>query len=229
MDSGLNPEEHQKQGWRISRIAHDFELMDTWALPATGRLEEFGDLCDIVLDPSASTGSSSSRGQRATAWVSDQLFTIRYKLGELLGWDDDVNTLPIPGCTETSLRERLGVEEAVELSEWEQAHHIEDSMDDQSSAPSMDLTFQPILRTETEFASELSNNTVHAIMHLGWVQQGPDNYSGQLRVYVKHRGRLGRLYMTAIAPFRHYLVYPVMMKRIGRAWQGRPDSDSVES
>ncbi len=221
MESRSTSEEDEHQGWRISELAHDFELMDTWVLPATGRLEEFGDMCDIVLDPSPSKGSSSSRGQRATAWVSDQLFTIRYKLGELLGWDDDVNTLAIPGCAETSLRERLSVEEELELAHWEQAHHTEDSMDDQSSASSMDLAFKPILRSETEFASELSNNTVHAVMHLGWVQQGPNSYRGQLRVYVKHRGRLGKPYMTAIAPFRHYLVYPVMMKRIGRAWQDR--------
>ncbi len=221
MGKRLKPEEYTQGTWRISELAQDFELLDVWALPASGRLEEFGDLCGIVLDPSPAASTSSSRPQRASAWASDQLFTIRYKLGKIFGWDDDVNTLPIPGCTETSLRERLSVEEAAELDQWDQTPQPEDSTQDQSTTSSLELAFRPILKTETEFAAELSNKTVHAVMHLGWVQLGPDSYEGQLGVYVKHRGRLGRPYMTAIAPFRHYLVYPAMMKRIGRSWQAR--------
>jgi hypothetical protein len=44
----------------------------------------------------------------------------------------------------------------------------------------------------------------------------------QLGVYVKPRGWFGPLYMAAIAPFRHYIVYPALMRQIGRAWDARP-------
>jgi Protein of unknown function (DUF2867) len=40
-------------------------------------------------------------------------------------------------------------------------------------------------------------------------------------VYVKPRGTLGDAYMAAIAPFRHRVVYPALMRQIGRAWDAR--------
>jgi hypothetical protein len=43
-------------------------------------------------------------------------------------------------------------------------------------------------------------------------------YQGQMAVYVKPRGRLGNEYMTLIAPFRHWIVYPSLMRQIERAW-----------
>src|SRR5271169_1345960 len=73
----------------------------------------------------------------------------------------------------------------------------------------------------TEFAAELSNQTVHAVMHLAWVDRGEGHYQGQMAVYVKPRGRLGRRYMTLIAPFRHWVVYPALMRQIERAWKTR--------
>jgi hypothetical protein len=40
-------------------------------------------------------------------------------------------------------------------------------------------------------------------------------------VYVKPRGRFGELYMAAIAPLRHLIVYPALMGLIERAWKQR--------
>lgn len=68
---------------------------------------------------------------------------------------------------------------------------------------------------------ELSNSTVHAALHLAWLQADAETYVGQMGIYVKNRGKLGRLYMPAIAPFRHYIVYPALMRRLGPAWEQR--------
>ena len=38
-------------------------------------------------------------------------------------------------------------------------------------------------------------------------------------MYVKPNGLLGTGYMAAIRPFRHRIVYPRMLRQIGRAWQ----------
>jgi hypothetical protein len=46
-------------------------------------------------------------------------------------------------------------------------------------------------------------------------------YQGQLGVYVKPRGRFGAAYMAAIAPFRHRVVYPALMRQIELAWNAR--------
>ena len=38
-------------------------------------------------------------------------------------------------------------------------------------------------------------------------------------MYVRPNGLLGTGYMAAIRPFRHLIVYPRMLRQIGRAWQ----------
>jgi hypothetical protein len=45
-------------------------------------------------------------------------------------------------------------------------------------------------------------------------------YRGQLAVYVKPNGLLGTGYMAAIRPFRHLIVYPQMLRQIGRPGGG---------
>ncbi len=68
-------------------------------------------------------------------------------------------------------------------------------------------------------ATEIVNRTVHGVMHIGWVQDRGDRYRGQMAVYVKPNGLLGSGYMAAIAPFRHRVVYPRMLREMGRRWQ----------
>jgi hypothetical protein len=40
-----------------------------------------------------------------------------------------------------------------------------------------------------------------------------------MTVLVRPNGALGVAYLAAIAPFRHLMVYPLMMRDIGRAWR----------
>ena len=58
-------------------------------------------------------------------------------------------------------------------------------------------------------------------MHVGWVPDKMGGYCGQLAVLVKPNGLLGTGYLAAIAPFRHLIVYPRMMREIGRRWWAR--------
>jgi hypothetical protein len=192
----LSNSEHESTAWRIREVAPDFRLEDAWALPAEGGAEDFSRLLEIMtsLDP-AKAGSLPTR----------VLFGIRYRLGELLGWDEVPDPLTIPQDTETTLRARLPA-------------------DLRDSAVGFELhakDFRPLYVTRDEWAAEISNRTVHAVMHLAWVEQREGRYQAQMGVYVKPRGRLGELYMTAIAPFRHLIVYPAMMRQIERAWLAR--------
>ena len=59
-------------------------------------------------------------------------------------------------------------------------------------------------------------------MHVGWVPDKTGGYCGQLAVLVKPNGLLGTGYMAAIAPFRHLIVYPRMVREIGRRWGRAP-------
>ena len=40
-----------------------------------------------------------------------------------------------------------------------------------------------------------------------------------MAVLVRPNGRLGAAYMAAILPFRHWMVYPPLMREIGRDWR----------
>ncbi|MGA2452876.1 MAG: DUF2867 domain-containing protein [Solirubrobacteraceae bacterium] len=188
--------EHEDRAWRIGEVAPDFRLEDVWALPAHGGSQDFATLLEVMasLDPS----HAASRATRA-------LFSIRYRIGGWLGWDDAPRPLAIPPGTETTLSARL-------------------PDDLRNSAAGLELRskdFTALYRTDVEWAAELSNRTVHAVMHLAWVDKGEGLYQGQMGVYVKPRGRLGATYMAAIAPFRHRVVYPAMMREIERAWNAR--------
>jgi hypothetical protein len=197
-DGRLDPTEHSRLPWRITEVAPDFDLIDAWALPAEGELSEFADLRTIFadLDPGTDRASAPSRA----------LFAARHWLGACLGWDEEVNSLPIPGSDELSLRDRLPPDLEADTSETAGR-----------------MPFRPIYLTDTEWALELSNSTVHAIVHLGWVSTGGTRYRGQMGVYVKPRGRFGGTYMVLIAPFRHYFVYPALLRRVEHEWSTRTD------
>lgn len=188
---------HYDPDWHIHEVAKDFQLIDAWQLPVAGTVDEFPELTELFL----SLDFADDEGSKATRL----LFAARLRLGAVLGWDDEVLAQPIPGCEETSLRDRL----PAELKE--PAVDIDDSATD----------FQVVYQTDNESVLELSNSTVHAALHLAWVEAEAATYVGQMGVYVKNRGKLGQIYMPAIAPFRHYIVYPALMRRLGPLWQQR--------
>lgn len=183
---------HEEQAWRIATIAPDFEVEDVWALPVHGKQDDFPTLLKVMAHMSAD--DSPSR-------LSRILFGVRYKLGELFGWDDD-EKLPIPGEGATSLVGRL-------------PEDLQGTTDGEDFG---NLPFDPLYRTDREAAGEISNKTVHAMMHLGWVDKGDGNFQGQMAVLVKPRGRFGKVYMDLIKPFRYWIVYPALMRQIERGW-----------
>jgi hypothetical protein len=191
--------EHERHPWLIARIAPDFELIDAWALPAHGRGDEFSTLIEIVtsLDP---TGGPWSPVTRA-------LFSLRFRMGSWFGWDRAGSSLPIPGRTETTLSAR-----------------VPDGLRDTTTRATTvgGATFVPLYRTDDEWAAEISNRTVHAVLQLGWIREGHGVHGGRLGVYVKPRGAFGVAYMALIAPFRHLIVYPELTRQVGRAWKARP-------
>jgi hypothetical protein len=193
---------HEAHPWVIGRIAPDFKLLDAWALPVRGGPHEFESFLERMasFDPT-SAGSAVSRA----------LFWVRLRLGAWFGWDDGTKKRPIPGCTETTLTARL-------------PERLRGSANSSGISGAMKRTaggFVPLYQTDDEWAAEISNDTVHGVLHLAWVEQGDGRYRAQLGVYVKPRGRLGEIYMKFIEPFRHFIVYPALMRHIGRAWDAR--------
>jgi hypothetical protein len=189
---------HESRPWRIREIAPDFTVEDVWALPVHGGAEDFQTLLEVM-------ASGDPARDREVSLATRVLFAVRWRLGSWFGWDDAAGKLPIPGTNEASLAGRLP----------------EDLRNTAADMKFRSLPFAPLYRTDVEAAAELSNQTVHAVMHLAWVDQGEGRYQGQMAVYVKPRGLLGKRYMAFIAPFRHLVVYPALMRQIERAWNTR--------
>jgi hypothetical protein len=81
------------------------------------------------------------------------------------------------------------------------------------------LPFRPLYLLDDEWAAEIANRTMHGVLHLGWVPDGPGGYRGQMAVLVKPNGLVGTGYMAAIRPFRHLIIYPELIRRTGQAWR----------
>jgi len=190
----LPDEAHTSRPWRIHEITRDFRLEDVWALPTPGGPHDLPRLVHALAatDP----GQGSSRAARA-------LWALRWKLGELLGWDDPGSGVDsrVP-----SLRERLP----------------RDLRDAPPGPEFASLPFSSLYLLDDEWAAEIANETMHGVLHVGWVPDGEaGGHRGQLAVLVKPNGLLGNAYMAAIRPFRHLLVYPPMIRQIEREWQAR--------
>jgi hypothetical protein len=180
------------RAWRIHGLTRDFRLEDLWALPTPGGPDDFPRLVQLAasLDPSQSSSGAVRR-----------LFALRWKIGELLGWDGPDAGV---GSRVPTLRDRL----PVDLRE--------------TPRPDFEaLPFSSLYLLDDEFAAEIANRTMHGVMHLGWVPDGSGGYRGQMAVLVKPNGLLGTAYMAAIRPFRHLIVYPPLLREIERDWRAR--------
>ncbi len=189
---------HTSRPWRIHELTRDFRLEDVWALPTPGGPDDFPRLVQGIASGDPSQGSS--RAVRT-------LFAIRWKVGELLGWDGPDAGL---GSRVPTLRDRLPVD-----------------LRDGPSGPEFDtLPFTSVYLTDNEWAAEMANRTVHGVMHIGWVPDEAGGYRGQMAVLVKPNGLFGRAYMAGIAPFRHLIVYPPLMRDIGQEWRDGMPQDA---
>jgi hypothetical protein len=177
---------HTSRPWRIHEVAPDFRLEDVWALPGTGGPDDFLRVVQGFASSDPSEGSGASRA----------LFALRWKLGELFGWDEEDDGI---GSRVPTLRDRLPL----------------DLREGPSGPDFTALPFNSLYLTDDEFAAEVANRTMHGVLHLGRVPDADGGYRAQLAVLVKPNGLLGRAYMVAIRPFRHLIVYPAMLRRMG--------------
>ena len=138
--------------------------------------------------------------------VTRSLFALRFWLGRLFRWDsmehDRAATSFLPRVSE-ALRAR--------------------SLD----APgTMEGGFRILYLLEHESLSEIQNATVHAFLCTA-LREHPWGYRLYWGIYVKPISRLTPLYMSLIEPFRRFVVYPVILVRIRRAWIARYRSGPV--
>ncbi|HXB65851.1 MAG TPA: DUF2867 domain-containing protein [Solirubrobacteraceae bacterium] len=188
---------HTSRPWRIHEIVPDFRLEDVWALPTPGAADEF---------PIFVEGFASADPAKTASHATRALLSLRWKLGALFGLDDQVTGI---GSRVTTLRERLP-----------------DDLRATAGPEFEGLPFTSLYLTDNEFAAEIANQTMHGVLHFGWVPEPSGGYRGQMAIYVRPNGLLGNAYMAAIKPFRYLIVYPQMLQTMERRWRERPDRES---
>ena len=187
---------HRSRAWRIHELTGDFQVEDVWALPTPGGPDDFPRLMEWL-------ASRDEPSHGAAANVVRTLVAIRWQAGRVFGWDGPESSA---GARVASLRDRLPA--------------------DLRAAPPgprlPSIPFNPLYLLRDEWAAEIANRTVHAVLHLGWVPDGTGGYRGQMAVLVKPNGLFGSCYMAAIRPFRRLIVYPQLTREIEREWRAAP-------
>ena len=185
--------------WRIHGLTGDFHLEDVWALPVVGARDDFPRLVRMIASGDPSHSSS---------FPVRLLFAIRWKLGSLFGWD----------------RPEAGIDSRVATLR----DHLPDDLRHASPGPEFDgLPFTSLYLLDDEWAAEIANRTMHGVLHIGWLPRPDGRYQAQMAVYVKPNGRFGQAYMAAIRPFRHWLVYPPMLREWERQWRALSDPSAA--
>lgn len=123
------------------------------------------------------------------------LFAVRWWLGDRLGWDRAGS-----GVDEPSRRDPLPA-------------------DLESAATAERELLSPVYATQDEALLEMSSSTVHGLLHLGW--DAGDEPGLLVTVLTRTNGLAGALYLRAIAPFRHVIVWPALTAAWERAWRDR--------
>jgi hypothetical protein len=125
------------------------------------------------------------------------LFGIRIGLGRLFRWDE-----PRKPLDEASFYHRLTADDVARST----------------IAPgTREGPFVVLYVHEHETLSEARNATVHAFSVFALVEQEWGHHLFWA-IYVRPGGRLTQAYMALIDPFRRWIVYPSLLRRLRRAW-----------
>ena len=155
-----------------------------------------------------STGScrafAAGRARRPATALVGFLVAARRTLGAWFGWDAPEKGL---GFRVPSVRERLP--------------------DDLAAGPRGPelavLAFRSVFQTHDEWVAETANGTVHALVHVGWVRGDDGVYRAQATVLVRPNGRTRpAVHGAASRRSGATIVYPRMLRAIGRRWQVGP-------
>ena len=132
----------------------------------------------------------------APSRIANALYGVRHVLGRVFGWDR------VPMRPEESLLSRLSER---------------DRRDSEITPGTRDGPFLLLYQFPGEALSETRNATVHGYVCTALARTA-SGYRLYLAVYVRPVSRLSRPYLITIEPFRRFILYPAMLRRIRRAW-----------
>ena len=188
--SRATSEEYRRLTLRAHSLLADVPLHDVWrvALPGGGPSRTMQDVRSVL--------QAARRSQPLSPPVR-ALFALRWLLGRLFRWDRPLSE-PEVWSFRTRLTEADRRQSTVEPG-------------------TLDGPFAVLYVHTAEAVSEIRNATVHAF--LVWaLEPAPDGYQLFWAIHVLPVSAWTRPYLALIDPFRRWLVYPSLLRRIHEAW-----------
>lgn len=205
----LSFEHHYKYPWMVHKIAKDFQLLDLWEFPILADPAQKQDF-HLFLKVLQRKNNFQLRNFLSPRFLAvGFLIMLRGVLGKIFNLDANMNTLPIPGSHQKSVKERLSKKD---MEANLATYFMEGKKNNGTSGFRLAYLFA------REALWEISINPVHALMHFGWVEKESGFYTARLAVYAKPRGNFGKFYLEMIMPFRRYIIYPEMLEVVKKKW-----------
>ena len=132
------------------------------------------------------------------------LFKLRFLLGRLFGWDTISDNDSFSNRLTESDLARTKIKPGVK-----------------TVGP-----FHCLYAFENEILDETYNKTVHAFSAMSFERYN-SGYWVYWAIYVRKTSLLTPVYMTVISPFRRYIVYPAIIRRLESAWAESHDSNNI--
>jgi len=185
----IAPTEYRALDLRAHALLADVPLHDVWAIDLAGPPGRT--MLDLkrILE--------GARLGEANAAVK-ALFAFRWWLGRVLGWDRER-----PGDGGDSFLHRLTAEDR-----------------ERSLVPpgTREGPFRVLYVSPREAISEIRNATVHGFSVFA-LEERPPGYRLYWAIHVRPVGAITRAYMLLIDPFRRFIVYPAVLRRIQEEWR----------
>jgi hypothetical protein len=198
----ISPIEFQALPLHVHTLLSDVPLHDVWAVDLTKHRN------GVTLDEflrRVSEGKTDRGGElKRLPLFARMLFGIRIFLGRIF----KLEGLP-KGAQAASFRNRISAED--------RARSL--------VAPgTREGSFQVVYRFENEQLLEVQNRTVHAAALSALIEQR-DVYRFYFAVYVREGSWITSFYMSLIDPFRKWIIYPALLRKISATWDQNVQKD----
>jgi Protein of unknown function (DUF2867) len=203
----ISPAEFHALPLRVHTFLADTPLHDVWAVDLPACCNGVT-LCEFLRrtreNKSARTDDEISRFPLAAR----ALFGLRFFLGRILGLETEPKDASV-----VSFGNRLTVE---------------DRACSVVAPGTPDGLFRLVYRFENEQLVEIQNRTVHAAA-VSALAEKADGYRFYFAVYVRPRTWITPMYMGLIDPFRRWVIYPALLKKIRADWDRHICRSQIEA
>jgi hypothetical protein len=181
---------------RVHTFLADVPLHDVWAvdLPA----HRYGvTLCEFLRRASQRGCDTADAEINRLPPVARALFRLRFFLGRIFR-------------LEVEPKDALAASLASRLTAEDRARSL-------VASGTPEGLFRVVYRFENEQLLEIQNRTVHAAA-VSALAERADSYRFYFAVYVRQTTWITPLYMGLIDPFRRWIIYPALLKKIRATW-----------